>query len=181
MTILNARAILPVVAIVLVAGVVLGVAPWPLSLATDVGLTDETVCTAVDQSGPRAITRLQETGFPHASTSSVEVYRMTVAGGEVKAMVRLDWASGTASCLPLDAATPYTASLDLEPRAYHAVVQEIRSVLVDGEAPSTSLADKWAIITGTSISIPGNEAYESKYEKQALAWAAGELVREVSA
>lgn len=165
--------VVPALAIVLVVGLMLG-ATGGLSLAEDLGHTDEEVCAVLAQDGPAAVERLIESGFPHASLASSEVYALDQDGVR-EAILRVDWDAGTATCLPLDSRVEPTAVIEMKPSAYRALVGELALVLETGE-----LSGSWnylGIILGSKISIPDNEAYESKYRREVAKWATGWLVR----
>ena len=165
--------VVPVLMLVVVAGFVL-VGATTLSLATDAGLTDEDVCREVASQGPEAVRRLEAAGFPRASTSDVEVYRLT-RSGTAEAVVRIDWAGDAAACLPLAYDGVVTASVDMTDGAYGVVVGEIREVLRTGELSGHTLGNLIAVWFGTDITIPENPRYEGTYEWRVARWTAGFL------
>lgn len=161
------------VSLVIFAGILVG--GWgPMSLATDVGLTDEEVCSAVQTEGHHAVRRLKESGFPKASTSPVEIYRLT-REGTPEAAVRIDWQNMVAECMPLTYTGPVTADLQMSNGAYRVVVGELRSILTTGTTSGGVLGDQIAVWWGTSIHIPENEAYGPTYKTTVAKWAAGRL------
>lgn len=169
------RTVTPVLVIAAVATAAIGVGAHSLSLATDLGRADQDVCDALDAYGTLAVQRLDESGFPHASTSKTEVYRI-VSGGETKLALRIHWHNQTAECLPPTYSGAATATLSLSDAAYGALLTELRNVLTDGELSARGLPNWWAIWWGSNITIHGNEAYGSAYERQVAVWGAGWLV-----
>lgn len=167
----DARIILPVVALVVVGGLALSSQSAPLSLASDVGLTEAEVCDAVSATGQQSVQRLLEAGFPHASLDQVETYRL-VRMGVVEAVVQIDWTLQAAHCLPLDYDGPATAELHMKPAAYAALVGELKSVLDSGTV-SWSVGNWFALTMGSSVIIPQNPEYEAEYERRVALWAAG--------
>lgn len=144
----------------------------PLSLATDVGVTDEDACSAVQTAGPEAIQRLEASGFPHPTSDHIETYRLTLTSTrEVKAIVQIDWANNFAHCLPISTETPFTVSIDMQEKAYSRLVQELRSVLETGEGTG-----KWGnygtIIQFTDVTLPDGSS-NWKYRASLAWWAAG--------
>ena len=158
---------------VLLVGAIVLVAPGGLlSLSTDVGLTDEGVCTSVGRNGAHAVERLQQTGFPHPTLDQVETYTLE-RDGTPEAAVRIDWPAQRASCVALDAAA--SATFSLSERAYGVLVGELRNVLETGHTSDRLLGNAFVVWIGTEVHIPGNEAFESAYERELAAWAAGRL------
>lgn len=158
-------------ALLLVGAVVLLVPGNPLSLATDVGLDDTTVCNTVATNGQSAVERLEASGFPHATLDPVEMYALQERD-EVKASVRIDWAARQASCTTSGAPS---ATFVMTPRAYGVVVGELRTVLETGHTSGHVGGNAIVAWWGTEVHIPSNPAYESKYERTLAAWAAGRL------
>lgn len=184
MPVAQLRQWIPALALLLLVALVFSPASvLPASLATDAGLTDQDVCASVVTAGPHAVDRLEQSGFPRATTGSVEIYRLARhAGGDAwttEAQVEIDWAARTARCLPADYAGPADVTFQLKPRAYDALVAELRHVLETGE-PSGHVFGNWLVITlWTDVSIHNNEAYAPAYERTLAKWAAGRLVQEV--
>ena len=143
----------------------------PLSLATDVGVTDVDACTAVAEYGPMVVPRLEESGFPHATTEPVERYRLT-RGGEVEAAIEIRWIEQNAYCVPLDADLPYTISFDMNPGAYSSLVHELTSVLSTGKPSSDAWKNRISILTGTDVVDAQGES-KFGYKAELAAWAAG--------
>lgn len=169
------QTILPALAIVLIGAAAIGLNAGPLSLATDVGHTDEDVCQAVTDHAAYSLDRLDATGFPRASTSTREIYQLT-RNGEVEARILIDWGARTAECLPLDGESAHTASLDMTGGAYQTLVDALKHVLATGEAPTE--AGFWKAVGlwwGTSVSIPENPDYAPAYTQKVYKWAAGTL------
>lgn len=175
--VLRAAALL---ALVVVVGVLIDQAsPQPASLATDVGLQEQDVCTTLASAGAQAVARLNATGFPHPTTSSVEYYRLTRAGAEggTEAQIRIDWSNQMASCLPAAYGGPVDVDLVMKPHAYDALVGELQHVLHTGHA-SLLLPANWITITwGTHVEIHQNPAYEGPYKARLASWAGGAAIR----
>lgn len=168
------RIVLP--ALVIVGVLVLVLPGGPLSLATDVGLDDETVCDAVAATpGQSAVERLEATGFPHASADAREVYDLRKDGTR-EAIVLINWDSQTAACLPLDYKGPVTATAELDARAYGVLTSEIRHVLETGTLSGHTWGNRWALVWGTSIDLPQNPTGEWNYRLTLAKWTAGRLV-----
>ena len=162
-------------AAIVLSSILLGPAT-PLSLATDVGYTDEDVCQAVDAQGSAAIHRLEETLFPHATDRPVEVYRL-LREGEPMAAVRIDWRARTATCLPLDEPMPATVDIAMSKDAYGVLVRELRSVIITGGFASPSIASMVRIAWGTSTTVHTSEDEGASYKWALAKWAAGVIGR----
>ena len=159
--------LLAIVAIAFIGG------PHSMSLATDVGVSDADACAAVEGSGPTAIARLNASAFPHASTKSVEVYKLT-SNGQDEGAVRIDWARGQASCLDPGASDVPTATMDMSPGAYGIVVAELKHVLETGK--TTGHVANWLKLMwpgAVSIHAPDAPGGEGSYKWSLASWAAG--------
>lgn len=158
--------------------VLLSASSSQLSLATDVGKTDDATCRDIaGQHGADAVARLEQSGFPHATGGTQEVYRLS-RDGTPEALVGIDWAQGVASCVPLDYAGPIAANLDMTPKAYGALVGELRSVIVLGHLTAPSVANGWALYWGSHVHADGRDWTGDMAYKGALAkWAAGYLIQ----
>ena len=169
--------LIPAVIAIAAAGFVMS-GGVPLSLASDVGLGDQDVCSAVNAYGPVAVERLEATGFPHATAEWRERYRLTRVD-EVKAFVEIDWSNKHAFCVPLDPTLPYTASFDMNAAAYSRLVGELRSVISTGELTG-GIGGYTLIVLGTDVATP-TDAHDHAYERRLAVWATGQLAaREAS-
>lgn len=142
----------------------------PLSLGTDIGMTQEDICSTIEANAGQVVQRLDATSFPHASADPVERYRLT-SGGDVKAHVQVDWFNGNAYCVPLDPSEPYTLSFDMTPTAYQRLTTELRSVVLHGH--TTGSPGAYGVIAwGTDVTRPGG-AHDRAYRVELASWAAG--------
>lgn len=166
------RVIVPAFLVLAAVGVLFGDGS-PLSLAADLGYSQEDACRIIQDAGPDAVRRLEETGFPRPTDYPVERYRLSQARtGEAKAIIEIDWGTNHARCLPLDPATPVTVSVDMNDRAYRDLVEELRSVVTTGQH-SGDWPKYVRVLLYTSIQLPegGSEwAYKARLAK----WAAGQ-------
>lgn len=163
-----------VLVLLVVAAIGITISGAPLSLATDIGVTDQDICDALDKDGAHAVQRLQHTGFPHASLDDVERYRLT-RSGTPEAAIEIDWKAGTATCLPNTYNGPVTAELQLSERAYRVAVGELIHVVQTGDLAKGGWGNRLALLFGSDISIPGNPDYEPTYKRTLAQWAAGQL------
>lgn len=170
------RASIPVIAgivgVAIVASAFLPARSDALSLATDVGITDQELCTLLDQHGRTAVQRLEASGFPHATKNQREVYRL-LNDGRTEAVLLVDWGQQRAECLPLTYAGVVDVEVRMTPKAYAAFVGEIRSVIREGSI-SLHPGNLLPVWVGTDVVIPGGVG--NLYELKAAAWAAGWLV-----
>lgn len=169
----QAKIIVPALAILLVGGAALTARSSTMSLATDLGYDDATLCSTLDAFGKEAVARLEAAGFPHATRQSVEVYRL-LQGDTVEAVLRIDWLAQTASCLPLDHAGAVSADVRMTPKAYAALVGELQGVIATGDlgVRPGNLIPIWQ---GTDVTIPSAPASGNAYELQVALWSAGIL------
>lgn len=171
----GARVIIPVLALVLIAGWFLSASYAPASLISDAGLDETHVCNAISAQGGDALRKLEASGFPHATGDPVEVYELRREGVR-EAIIRLDWARGKADCLPAEYAGGVTASLWLSDKAYAVTVGELRHVLEHGDLSGHALGNFMAIWLHSEISIPSDPGSEGRYVWRLAKWAAGWLV-----
>lgn len=183
---LLARAV-PLVALlalgVLLLAFFVPVAPHQLSLAGDVGLTDQSVCDVLEAQGTRAIQRLNASGFPHPTSGHVELYRL-LKDNATQAQIRIDWQAGEASCLPTSYDGPVDAALQMKPGAYDTLVKELRDVLQSGQVDLSAGAGA-SLLGGTHVEIyhaddgravRGDWWDEGVYKARLAAWAGGLVV-----
>lgn len=169
---------IPSVAIVLaliVGGGVLATSVFaPMSLATDLGYTDEDACAIIEARGATGIQRLKASGFPRPTTGDVEVYRLT-RDDAPQLVLRIDWMHEHAQCLPHSYTPKPTVNVDLSERAYNALVGELTRV-INGEGLSGNGIGNWlALWWGTDITIPNHPDSSAAYKRDVTLWAAGWL------
>lgn len=162
------RVIVPAFLLLAFAGIVFGDGS-PLSLATDVGVTDEDACSAIRTTGPLAVERLESTNFPHATPNDVEVYELQHARtNEVKARIIVDWVNNNAACQDLTTPTPAGAVVvRMNDATYASFTSELRHVILTGET-SDSWGNYLRILTYTQI-----DGAKDWYKMDLAKWAAG--------
>lgn len=150
-----------------------------MSLATDLGYTDEGVEHACLRDCPRLVAALEATGFPHATTADRELYVLRV-GDDVKQVIAIDWKERDAAVVAGRDAVDFTqwgtlpeTTLTLSPGAYADLVTTLQGYANGEHGRGTTSVRLVALWLQTGITLDdGNTLDELAYRGKITTWAA---------